>query len=67
MLHMMRFACNQSAHHFMLLSPSQFVQHTAGTQEGTHPQVCSGELLFLDEKGKLFMCGFVLFCCLQLV
>ena len=34
--------------------PLQFIQHTAGAQERTHPQICSRELLFFDEKGELF-------------
>lgn len=34
-----------------LLCGTQLVQHTAGTQEGAHPQLCSWELLFFDEKG----------------
>ncbi len=34
----------------------QFIQHTVGTQERAHPQVCSRELLFPDEKGELFAC-----------
>lgn len=46
---------NVTSTYFYFLS-SQFIQQVVGAQERAHPQVCSRELLFFDEKGELIAC-----------